>query len=214
VARSHADSQLEARSLLLAAFIEREEQNLKQCLKRSLEALEISRKIPDLLRITAAHHLAQEALIARGAFSRGHRRFWLMLAYAANHRYRIARGDWCGARDFSDRGLALGPNDPFLLANRARLEYETGNPAVGESYLRRYLERLRLELEAPPDREAHQDASVASVVPLVCRLVEASKWLDLAETAARALLEPRRRHRTSRRRRRASWRHRARAARR
>ena len=203
VARSHDDSQLEARSLLLAAFIEREEQNLKQCLKRSLEALEISRQIPDLLRITAAHHLAQEALIARGAFSRGHRhavnglaaaeqvqdRFWLMLACAANHRYRIARGDWRGARDFSDRGLALSPNDPFLLANRARLEYETGNLAVGETYLKRYLERLKLELEAPPDREAHQDGSVASVVPLICRLVEAPEWLDLAETAARALLD-------------------------
>lgn len=203
VARSQGDAQLEARSLLLAAFIEREEQNLKQCLKRSLEALEISHRIPDLLRITAAHHLAQEALIARGAFSRGHRhainglaaaekvqdRFWLMLSYAANHRYRIARGDWRGARDFSDRGLALGPNDPFLLANRARLEYETGNPAVGETYLRRYVERLKREVEAPPDREAHQDASVASVVPLICRLVEASEWLDLAETAARALLD-------------------------
>ncbi len=203
VARSHGDTRLEARSLLLAAFIEREEQNIKQCLKRSLEALEISRRIPDLLRITAAHHLAQEALIARGAFSRGRRhavnglaaaeqvqdRFWLMLAYAANHRYRIASGDWRGARDFSDRGLALGPNDPFLLANRARLEYETGNPAAGKTFLQRYLERLKLEVEAPPDREAHQDASVASVVPLICRLVEASKWLDLAETAARALLD-------------------------
>lgn len=203
VARSHSDSKLEARSLLLAAFIEREEQNLKQCLKRSLEALEISRQIPDLLRITAAHHLAQEALIARGSFSQGYRhavnglaaaeqvqdRFWLMLACAANHRYRIARGDWRGARDFSDRGLALGPNDPFLLANRARLEYETGNPAVGETFLRRYLKRLKLELEAPPDRESHQDSSVASVVPLICRLVEASEWLDLAETAAGALLD-------------------------
>ena len=203
VARLHGDAQLEARSLLLAAFIEREEQNFKQCLKRSLEALEISKRIPDLLRITAAHHLAQEALIARGAFSRGHRhavnglaaaeqvkdRFWLMLACAANQRYRIACGDWRGARDFSDRGLALGPNDPFLLANRARLEYETGDPAVGETYLRRYLERLRLGLKAPADREDHQDASVASVVPLICRLLEAGEWLDLAETAARALLD-------------------------
>lgn len=203
VARSHRDTQLEARSLLLAAFIEREEQNLEQSLERSLEALEISRRIPDLLRITVAHHLAQEALIAGGRFSRGRRhaanglaaaeqlqdRFWLMLAYAANQRYRIARGDWRGARDFSDRGLALGPNDPFLLAHRARLEYETGNPTVGETYLRRYLERLKLDLEAPPDRAAHQDASVASVLPLICRLVEVSEWLDLAEAAARALLD-------------------------
>jgi DNA-binding CsgD family transcriptional regulator len=187
---------------LLAAFIEREEQNLEQSLERSLEALEISRRIPDLLRITVAHHLAQEALIAGGRFSRGRRhaanglaaaeqlqdRFWLMLAYAANQRYRIARGDWRGARDFSDRGLALGPNDPFLLAHRARLEYETGNPTVGETYLRRYVERLKLDLEAPPDRADHQDASVASVLPLICRLVGVTEWLDLAETAARALL--------------------------
>jgi DNA-binding CsgD family transcriptional regulator len=203
VARSHRDTQLEARSLLLAAFIEREEQNLEQSLQRSLEALEISRRIPDLLRITVAHHLAQEALIAGGMFSRGRRhaaqglaaaeqlqdRYWLMLACAANHRYRIARGDWHGARDFSDRGLALAPNDPFLLANRARVEYETGNPTDGATYLGRYLQRLRLDLAAPPDRAAHQDASVASVVPLICRLVESSEWLDLAETAARALLD-------------------------
>jgi hypothetical protein len=108
---------------------------------------------------------------------------------AANQRYWIARGDWRGARVFSDRGLALGPNDPFLLANRARLEYETGNPTVGETYLRRYVERLKLDLEAPPDRAAYQDASVASVLPLICRLVEVSEWLDLAETAAHALLD-------------------------
>jgi DNA-binding CsgD family transcriptional regulator/tetratricopeptide (TPR) repeat protein len=202
VARSHGDAQLEARSLLLAAFIEREEQNLEQSLERSLEALKISKRIPDLLRITVAHHQAQEALIAAGRFNRGHRhaanglaaaeqlqdRYWLMLAYAANQRYRIARGDWRGARDFSDRGLELGPNDPFLLANRARLEYETGNPTDGETYLIRYLERLKLDVEAPPDRAAHQNASVASVVPLICRLVEVSEWLDMAEIAARALL--------------------------
>jgi DNA-binding CsgD family transcriptional regulator/tetratricopeptide (TPR) repeat protein len=202
VARSHGDAQLEARSLLLAAFIEREEQNLEQSLKRSLEALKISRRIPDLLRTTVAHHQAQEALIAAGEFNRGRRnaakgiaaaeqlqdRYWLMLAYAANQRYRIARGDWRGARNFSDRGLELEPNDPFLLSNRARLEYETGNPTAGETYLRRYLERLKLDLEAPPDRTAHQNASVASVVPLICRLVEVSEWLDMAEIAARALL--------------------------
>jgi DNA-binding CsgD family transcriptional regulator len=112
-----------------------------------------------------------------------------MLAYAANQRYRIARGDWRGARELCDRGLALAPDDPFLLANRARLEYETGNPAEGETYLGRYMEKLKQEVEAPPDRESHQNASVASVVPLTYRLAESNARLDLAETAARALLD-------------------------
>ncbi len=83
----------------------------------------------------------------------------------------------------------MAPSDPFLLANRGRLEYETGNPAAGEAYLGRYLEGLKQEVEAPPDRESHQHASVASIVPLICRLVESSGWLDLAETAARTLLD-------------------------
>lgn len=208
-ARTHADAQLEARSLLLAAFIEREQQNVRESLDRSLEALRVSKGIPDLLRIAVAHHLAQEALIAAGRFGRGRRhaanglaaaeqlqdRYWLMLAYAANQRYRIARGDWRGARGFNERGLALEPNDPFLLANRARLEYEAGNQEVGRTYLRRYLQRLELDLKAPPERTAHQNASVASVVPLICRVVElsevteAGQWLDTAESAARALLD-------------------------
>ena len=81
-----------------------------------------------------------------------------------------------------------------MLANRARLEYETGNSVEGETFLRRYSELLKFDLEAPPDRAVHQNASVASVVPLICRLVEVnelaevSDWLDTAESAARALL--------------------------
>ena len=201
-ARMHKDPQLEARSLLLAAFIEREEQNLEKSLKRSLEALEISKRIPDLLRTTVAHHQAQDALISSGMFDRGrhhaaneldgaHRlqdRYLLMLAFAANQRYQIARGDWGAARDFSDRGLSLEPNDPFLLANRARLEYETGESETGKSFLKRYLARLKLDHDASPEKVSYQTASLAAVVPLICRTVEGCDGLETAETAARALI--------------------------
>ncbi len=201
-ARKHGDILLEIRALLLGAFIDRELQLLEQSLTKSLRSLELSRKMPDQLRIVVGHHLAQEALIAAGDFERGRAhaadalrvalklrdRLWMVLSYASNQRYRIAEGDWRVARSLNDEGLKLDPADPYLLVNRARLEFETGDFQTGQIYFRRYLDGLQADADRPWGAQDLQYASLALVVPLICRITGETEWLDLAEAAALSVL--------------------------
>ena len=156
----------------------------------------------DPLRTVAAHHLVQEALVAAGDFERGavhaaealrvaeqlQDRLWLVLAYASNQRYRIVEGDWAAARRLNDKGLRLDPSDPYLLVNRARLEFETGNPDEGERYLSRYIDGLKNDAVRPWGARDLQHASVALVVPLISRITDDIEALNLAESCAKMIL--------------------------
>ena len=203
IARALRDTPLEARALLVGAFIDREQLSLEQSLTKSLRSLEIGKEIADPLRTVAAHHVAQEAFIATGDFERGavhaaealrvaeqiQDRLWLILAYASNQRYRIAAGDWEAARGLNDEGLKLDPSDPFLLVNRARLEYETGNPDSGERFLKRYINGLNDDAKRPWGARDLQHASVALVLPLISRITGDTEFLDLSESCARSILD-------------------------
>ena len=202
IAREHEDIPLETRALLVGALIDRERLSLEQSLRKSLHSLVLCKEIADPLRIVAAHHLAQEALIAAGDFERGavhaaealraavqlQDKLWLVLAYASNQRYRIAEGDWVAARRLNDEGLRLDPSDPFLLVNRARLEFETGNPDDGQRSLSRYIDGLKDDAGRPWGARDLQHASVALVVPLISRITGDMEPLDLAESCARSIL--------------------------
>ena len=63
-------------------------------------------------------------------------RYWLASALVTNRALAQLNGDWGAARDFSDRGMAVAPDDPRHLLGRVILEYEVGNFAQGESYLK------------------------------------------------------------------------------
>ncbi|MCK4794412.1 MAG: AAA family ATPase [Desulfobacteraceae bacterium] len=203
IARRHRDIPLETRALLLGAFIDRELQLLEDSLAKSFQSLKLSKKISDKLRIVAGHHLSQEALIASGDFEKGRThaaealrvaeqlgdRFWMLLSYASNQRYRIAEGDWKTARSLSDQGLKLDPSDPFLLANRARFELETGDFQTGDIYFHRYIEGLQADASRPWGSKDLQYASMALIVPLICRIKSDTECLDLAESTAHSILD-------------------------
>ncbi|UCF96952.1 MAG: AAA family ATPase [Spirochaetaceae bacterium] len=202
IAREHGDIPLETRALLVGALIDRDQLRLEQSLKKSLHALPLCKKIADSPRIVAAHHIVQETYIAAGDFARGavhaaealrvaeqlQDRLWLVLAYASNQRYRMVEGDWVAARRLNDEGLRLDPSDPYLLVNRVRLEYETGNPDEGERYLSRYIDGLKKDAVRPWGARDLQHASVALVLPLISRITGDVEFLDLAESCAQSIL--------------------------
>jgi predicted ATPase/DNA-binding CsgD family transcriptional regulator len=202
IARQHGDIPLETRALLVGALIDREQLHQEQSLKKSLHALPLCKKIADSPRTVAAHHIVQEALIAAGNFRRGavhaaaalriaeqlQDRLWLVLSYASNQRYRIVEGDWTAARRLNDMGLRLNPSDPYLLVNRARLEFETGNPDEGERYLSRYINGLKKDEVQPWGSRDLQHASLALILPLISRTTGNTEPLKLAESCAHSIL--------------------------
>jgi DNA-binding CsgD family transcriptional regulator/tetratricopeptide (TPR) repeat protein len=115
-------------------------------------------------------------------------RLWLTLEYASNQRYRIVEGDWAAARKLCGEGLRLDPSDPFLLVNRARLEFETGNPDDGWHYLNRYIDGMKNDTLRPWGDRNLLHASVALVVPLISRITGNSESLSLAESCAQLIL--------------------------
>ena len=203
IGQKHGDGMLETRALLVGAFIDREQLFLEKSLEKSRRALELCSEITDPLRSVASHHMAQEAMFAMGDFKQGEKnaaqelrvaemmqdRFWLVLAYASNQRYRICKGDWDTARSLNDEGLKLNPKDPFLLINRARLEYETGNPGIGERYLSRYCDGLHVDAKRTWGARDRQYASVALVIPLISRITGDTEFLNLAETSAQSIFD-------------------------
>ena len=93
-------------------------------------------------------------------------------------------GNWKEGREYSDRGLALSPLSPQLLAVRALLEHEAGESAQGEVYLERLLEAMRragpLQLTA--------SARTCIAIPTIARITGAPDRLEIAEAAAEAIL--------------------------
>jgi DNA-binding CsgD family transcriptional regulator len=103
--------------------------------------------------------------------------------YSNENLYRL-QGKWQVARDFSNRGLAMSPNDPRLLGSRALLEYQVGEFVQGEAYLRRLLEVVPLTPAGP--NVAHAIQTI--VIPLIAHITGVGERLEAAETAAQTIL--------------------------
>ena len=65
------------------------------------------------------------------AAERLHDRFWLGRCLFRSQNLAFALGDWAGAREFGDRGLAADETHPRLLGALARHEYEMGDVEQG-----------------------------------------------------------------------------------
>ena len=70
-------------------------------------------------------------------------RFWLASAIWSNEVVYRLKGDWAGARQFSDRGLFISPTDPRILSGRILCEYQVGDFDQGSVYLKQILEVMR-----------------------------------------------------------------------
>lgn len=84
--------------------------------------------------------------------------------------------NWDQVRIFGNRGLAVAPNDPRILATQAAIEFETGNFEHGYVHLNKLTEMAR----AGPPGPTFLNTMVATVVPLAARATGSMDHLELA----------------------------------
>jgi len=110
--------------------------------------------------------------------------YWLITAYQINSSQHFLAGEWQLAREFSDRGLAIGPSDERLLSSRIQCEYELGDFEQGKLFLERLLDAWR---QTPTEPTADY-ATPALVIPVVARITGVPERFDIAETVAQNIM--------------------------
>ena len=194
IAQRENDIALEMRTLGNAADAEWYQIRGEDALEKSLRVIKLARRANDLRTEVWPRFLAAYESIAKGNLAEAEEHACEMLALAerlqdsafislacmTNEFVSRHMGDWENARGYGDRGLELEPRLPWILGFRAVLEYELGNIAQGETYVKRLLEVMRQTSPGP----SSEYASPALLLPLVARVTGDVDLLDVAETAA------------------------------
>jgi DNA-binding CsgD family transcriptional regulator/RecA/RadA recombinase len=198
IARREGDLALEARTLAAAADVDYFHLRPQEGLEKARGAIALAGRLGDHRAAWQAHLTAARILIFTGEVggAQQHAAAALELAERLRGRYQMAlsfqwnarllrqQGGWQGAREFSDRGLAVAPQDGMLLDDRVLLEYQVGDFAQGEAYLGRFLATI------PPAaaRPAVEYAFPAVTIPWIARITGVLDRLDIAARAAQALI--------------------------
>jgi DNA-binding CsgD family transcriptional regulator len=198
IARREGDPALEVRTLATAADVDFFHLRLQEGLEKARRAIALAGRLGDQQAAWQAHWDAartltitgeaggaqQHAAAALELAERRRGRYQLAMSFRENARLLRLQGNWQGAREFSERGLAVGPQEVTLLGERALLEYEVGDFGQGEAYLERFLATI------PPAaaRPGAQYAFPAVTIPLVSRITGVLDRLDIAATAAQAVV--------------------------
>jgi DNA-binding CsgD family transcriptional regulator len=198
IARREGDLALEVRTLAAAADVDHFHLRFQEGLEGARRAIALAGPLGDsgaawLAHLDAARTLTftgevggaqQHAAAALELAERLRGRSQLTLSFRGNTTLLRMQGGWQGAREFSDRGLAVAPQDVNLLGDRVLLEYEVGDFAHGEAYLERFLATI------PPAaaRPGVQYALPAVTIPLVSRITGVLDRLDIAATAAQTVV--------------------------
>jgi tetratricopeptide (TPR) repeat protein len=198
IARREGDLALEVRTLAAAADVDHFHLRFEEGLEKARRAIALAGRLGDHQAGWLAHLDAARILILTGEVggAQQHAAAALELAERLRGRYQLAfsfmwnamllrlQGGWQGARQFNDRGLAVAPQDAALLGERVLLDYELGDFGQGEAYLERFLATI------PPAaaRPGADYALPAVTIPLVSRITGVLDRLDIAATAARAVV--------------------------
>lgn len=198
IAQREGDLTLEMRTLAESARVDWYHLRWQEALEKNLRVIELSQGLGEPYTEMAAHYYTGLGMYFIGDSERAglHATASLVQAKRLHHRYLLAsvlftnemlsrsKGDWRTARDFSDCGLAVAPYNSRLLRSRVMLEYELGDFGQGEAYLERLLEAVRRTPAGP----SNENASLAMVIPLVVRITGMDERLNVAESAAQAIL--------------------------
>ena len=192
------DLALEVRTLAASADVDFFHLHLQEALEKARRAIALAWYPDDRQAAWSAHwntsyalwlmgesrEAQQQAAAALELAEQLHGRYRLTLSLRANATLYRLLGDWRRARDFSDRGLAVGPQEGIVLGDRVLLEYELGDFEEGERHLR----RLLLTIPQTAARPGVQYAIPAQVIPGVARITGVLDRLDVAVAAAQTLL--------------------------
>jgi tetratricopeptide (TPR) repeat protein len=149
IAEREADAALERRTLAYAAFVDAFHLRWRDCLARGARAIELARDAGDRSTEIPARRSVVFALIATGEPAQGRAHVAAALAHAQQLREHwwltstsfnglvlsLYEGDWGGARELTELGLAADPRDPRHLALRAVLARELGDHDEAEAQI-------------------------------------------------------------------------------
>ena len=198
IAEREHDTTLEMGTLAYAARINRSNQNLRQALQNSLQAIKLARRLDDTLVEVAAHYEASILLVEQGNLEQALQhaaamlegterlrdRYWLSSALNFNGALCFVKGDWPTARDFSERGLEVSPEDSRNLGIRAVWEYQIGDFNQGSIHLERLIEVMHLAQPGPSIAYGIPAQSIA----LIALITGLQDQLEVAEVAAQTVL--------------------------
>ena len=189
---------MQMQALAFSADVEGWHFHWQQSLDKALQAIELTGLVDNPLAEMMANHWARYAVEAMGgdekvirqhsdaalaAAERLHDRVWLPLVLGFGSLFHGSWGQWQTARELSDRGLALAPRNPSILASRILMEYQVGDFEQGEVYLERLMDVMRV---AVPGSVAA--VRIAWVIPEVARITGGSERFEVVEAAAEAVL--------------------------
>ena len=195
IAERKGDAALLRKMLANAAFVDAFHLRFQDCLTKGLRATELAQSADDTHTEMASRRAAAWALAATGEGERArihtaaalahaeklHESWWLTSTTFSHELLCLYEGDWPGAREMSELGLAAEPQDPRHLALRAALEYELGDYDAGAEYIARLQEVTE---RAPPPGPIADHVFLATVIPLTGRIANTEERLDAAESAA------------------------------
>ena len=198
IARREGDAALEMRTLVAAGHAEASHLHFQASLAYDLQAIELSRRVDEPFEEAHARQEVASVLHRTGDLegARRHAAAMLEVAERLRHRTRMwqalqantvvsyLEGDWATARTLSDRALVVSPRNPNLLGFRAIIESDIGNFEVGETYIERLLETMLLTAPGPTFEYAYP----AIVIPLISHLKGVDNQVEVAESAAQAVL--------------------------
>ena len=168
--------------------------HFEEGLEKSLRAIDLARGANDAMAEVQARFSAVITLAPSGDLEgmrlhaeamldlaeRLRDQVWLSYALAVNEIVASLEGDWRAARDYSDRGLVVSPQNMHLLHFRVLMEYEVGDFGQGEAYLEKLMEVIRLTPPGP----TFENGSLDILIPAVARITGVADRFDIAERAA------------------------------
>lgn len=199
IARREGDTGLEMRVLGSSADVALFHTHFQECIEKGSRAVELARECNNLqaevaalyvvglaidtsISDTAEEHFYASAMLSVAESLRD--RAWVAGALWNYARFYSAKGDWDNARLFSDRGLALLPQDTRLLYVRTQVEYAVGALGEGDTYLKRLLDLMRLATPGPTVEHAFPAAAMA----VAAHTTGDAERLDIAQGTAEAVL--------------------------
>jgi tetratricopeptide (TPR) repeat protein len=200
IAQREQDPALELQTLAFAARDQDRTLRYQESLETSLRAIDLAKAVDEPRAEVQARARGLHSLMAMGrleearelaaaslpAVERRHHRYEVVAALRDRTLLAELEGNWPAAREFSDRGLAISPNDLTILVLRALLEHQSGDSDQGHTYLERSLETLRLN----PTTSAGLPLT-ATAIPIIARITGMTgrpEIAEIAETTARAVL--------------------------
>lgn len=198
IARRENDAALEVQALGYLALVGGLHVKWQDCLTHGQRAIELAGRENDILtlgpRFWAAVSLQglgdldaarPHALVLRDLAERSSTsRIFFGRSFGPITNLMRLEGNWDAGRENSDKGLEASPSDPTLLETRILLEYETGEAARGEFFLKRIVESIGRP--GPDQSLTYGRASMA--VASVARITGNNDRLESAEEAAQMVV--------------------------